>query len=384
MASEIILPKLGMNTEVATIVAWRKQVGDAVRLGDVIADVETEKATIELEAEAAGIIRKLLVAEGDQVSVHQPIALVGTADEDITALEQHLAAQPIAAPSHVERIYQAWQGSSTTPNGHRPVAATRSLASGRPRATTGATAGSDRLDPAAIRARLTEKGLLSAPQPVTSKTRLAIYGSGLGAKQLLEVTRQRDDVEVVGLIDDNAGLHGTELGGVPVVGGFAALAALVKAGKLDGVVLSFHSEVRKKLHERVKRELDVRIYPLVDPRAIVGMGVTIADGALIEAGAVIGPGVTIEEGAIVDVGAVVAHDCLIGPFSHLAPGCRLSGVVCLKENVLVGVGAALNSTITIGRNVIITPGAAVMNDLPDDVVVGGVPAKIMGTSRRGA
>jgi maltose O-acetyltransferase len=52
--------------------------------------------------------------------------------------------------------------------------------------------------------------------------------------------------------------------------------------------------------------------------------------------------------------------------------------------VLVGVGAAINSTVTVGRNVIITPGAAVMNDVPDDVVVGGVPAKVLGQSRRGA
>ena len=62
----------------------------------------------------------------------------------------------------------------------------------------------------------------------------------------------------------------------------------------------------------------------------------------------------------------------------------LSGVVCLLENVLVGVGAAINSTVTIGRNVIVTPGAAVMTDLPDDTIVGGVPAKVMGESKRGA
>lgn len=49
----------------------------------------------------------------------------------------------------------------------------------------------------------------------------------------------------------------------------------------------------------------------------------------------------------------------------------------------MGVGAALNSTVTIGRNVIITPGVGVMNDMPDDVVVGGVPARVIGASRRG-
>jgi sugar O-acyltransferase (sialic acid O-acetyltransferase NeuD family) len=171
---------------------------------------------------------------------------------------------------------------------------------------------------------------------------------------------------------------------VPVLGGFAALAALIARGELDGVALSFHSEVRRKVHRRLRDELGIRIVSLVDPRAHIGADVTIGDGALIEAGAVVGPGTEVGEGAIVDVGAIVAHDCFLGPFSHLSPGCALSGVVCLRENVLVGVGAAINSTVTVGRNVIITPGAAVMNDLPDDVIVGGVPAKILGASKRGA
>src|SRR5439155_26699520 len=47
LATEVILPKLGMNTESATIVAWRKREGDQVAVGEVLAEVETDKATIE-------------------------------------------------------------------------------------------------------------------------------------------------------------------------------------------------------------------------------------------------------------------------------------------------------------------------------------------------
>ena len=91
----------------------------------------------------------------------------------------------------------------------------------------------------------------------------------------------------------------------------------------------------------------------------------------------------IDDGVIIDLGAVVCHDNYIGKFSHLSPGCSLSGTIKLKENVLVGVGACINSTVTIGRNVIITPGSAVMNDLPDQVIVSGVPAQVVGQSKRG-
>lgn len=381
MATEITLPKLGMNTEHAIIVGWRKQEGESVAVGDIIADVETEKATIELEAEVGGTLRRLLVSEGEDVSVHQPIALVGTADEDISALEAALARPTQQDVSHVERTYQTWKQPAPATNGHHPGQATlpsREL-------TPAGGVASNGLDPAAIRARLQQRGVLHGePSPMVTKTRVVIYGSGLGAKQVLEVTRQRDDIEVVGLIDDDLSLRDTTLGGCRVLGGFADLAALATNRAIDGVVLSFHSDVRKRIHERIRDELGIRIYPLVDPRAMVGMEVTIEDGALVEAGAVIGPGTVVGEGTIVDVGAVIAHDCFLGPFSHLSPGCTLSGVVCLKENVLVGVGSSLNSTINIGRNVIITPGAAVMNDVPDDVVIGGVPAKVIGVSRRGA
>ncbi len=381
MATEVILPKLGMNTESATILSWRKQEGDTVAIGDVLAEVETEKAVIELEAEAAGILRRWLASEGDEVPVSAAIALIGTADEDLTAFEQKVTIPTEVTGSHVQRIYESWKAPapSASSNGHHAAPMSGNGIKG---SVTEAPA--SRLDPEAIRARLAKRGILAGSTPDTevAQTRLVIYGSGLGAKQLLEVTRQLDDVEVVGLIDDNTDLLGVTLGGVRVLGGFSVLADLAASKEIDAVALSFHSEVRKKVHQRIKEQLNIRILPLVDPRAIVGMDVTIEDGALVEAGSVIGPGTIIGEGTIVDVGVTVAHDCMLGPFSHLSPGCSLSGVVCLKENVLVGVGAALNSTITIGRGVIITPGSAVMNDVPDHVVMSGVPAKVIGESRR--
>jgi sugar O-acyltransferase (sialic acid O-acetyltransferase NeuD family) len=401
MATDVSVPKLGMNTESVTIVRWLKREGDDVAVGDVLADVETDKTTTELEAEAGGVLRKCLAAEGERVSVNQVIAVIGGADEDISA---HLARANGTPDAHeyVERVYKAWrqQGAhnpanpspaSVRPAATPPAPATApmpALTPARP-AAEGGIAGNGSAVPKpdvdSIRARLVQRGVLPAPAVETrAKTRLVIYGAGLGAKQLLEVTRHLKDVEVVGLVDDNPDLAGVRLGDVAVLGGSARLAELLSAGAIDGVALSFHSEVRRKVHRRLVTELGARMIALVDPRAMVGMDVTIGPGALVEAGAVIGPGTTVGEGTIVDVGAVVAHDCYLGSFSHLSPGACLSGVVNLTENVLVGVGAAINSTVTVGRNVIIAPGAAVMNDVPDDAVVSGVPAKTIGHSRRGA
>lgn len=376
MAFEVMLPKLGMNTDSATIVTWLRAEGDHVSVGDPLAEVETDKAAIELEAEAAGVLRRQLAAAGDRVVLNQPIAIIAAADEDISALLQ--PREVAAAPRHVERIYEVWRATPAPANGHATPAATTAT----PAPSAAQPAGG--FDAAAIRARLAQRGVIEGGPSAAPVTRLAIYGSGLGAKQLLEVTRQFPDLRVVGLIDDDPDLVDVPLGGTRVLGGFGVLAELLRSGEVDAVALSFHSEVRKRVHERLRRELDARILPLVDPRAIVGMDVTIEAGALIEAGAVIGPGTTVGEGTIVDVGAVVAHDCYLGAFSHLSPGCALSGVVHLAGNVLIGAGASVNSTVSIGANVIVTPGSAVVGDIPPDSVVSGVPGKVIGESRRGS
>ncbi len=80
MATEVILPKWGLTMAEGTLAAWRKREGDPVEAGEVIADVETEKITNELEAPVSGIIRQILVAEGtEEIAVGTVLCLI---DED--------------------------------------------------------------------------------------------------------------------------------------------------------------------------------------------------------------------------------------------------------------------------------------------------------------
>ena len=63
MATEVILPKWGLTMEDGTLASWLKQEGDRVEEGEVIAEVETEKITNELESPVSGVIRKIMVEE---------------------------------------------------------------------------------------------------------------------------------------------------------------------------------------------------------------------------------------------------------------------------------------------------------------------------------
>lgn len=83
MAETISMPKLGFDMSEGVLVRWVKNEGEEIKKGDVLAEIETDKATVEVESSAAGVVRKLLASQGDVVPVGTPIAIVGTADEKI-------------------------------------------------------------------------------------------------------------------------------------------------------------------------------------------------------------------------------------------------------------------------------------------------------------
>ncbi len=81
MAHEVIMPALGMAQETGKIISWQKQPGDAVKAGDVLMEVETDKAVMEVEALADGYLGSVSAVAGEDVPVGQIVALISdTAD----------------------------------------------------------------------------------------------------------------------------------------------------------------------------------------------------------------------------------------------------------------------------------------------------------------
>jgi pyruvate dehydrogenase E2 component (dihydrolipoamide acetyltransferase) len=85
MAETITMPKLGFDMAEGTLVRWVKGEGEKVQRGEVLAEIETDKATVEVEAQATGVVHKHLVSEGSTVPVGTPIALVGQPGEKVDA-----------------------------------------------------------------------------------------------------------------------------------------------------------------------------------------------------------------------------------------------------------------------------------------------------------
>ena len=76
MATEFTMPMLGEVMEEGRLVAWHKQVGDRVEKGEIILEVETDKAVMGVESPATGVLREILVAEGETVPVNTPLAVI--------------------------------------------------------------------------------------------------------------------------------------------------------------------------------------------------------------------------------------------------------------------------------------------------------------------
>ena len=91
MAQIIGLPKLSPTMEEGVLVRWTKKEGDKVSPGDLVAEVETDKANMDFNIEDEGVLLKLLVKEGDTVKLGAPVAIIGNAGEDVTSLVEQAA-----------------------------------------------------------------------------------------------------------------------------------------------------------------------------------------------------------------------------------------------------------------------------------------------------
>ncbi len=108
MAYEILMPQLGLTMEEGTVSQWIKHEGDAVKAGDVVAEITTDKLTHELQSEHDGVLLKIVAQEGEDVPVKGVLAYIGEAGESITAA-------PAAAPAAAESVPAAASPSAAAP-----------------------------------------------------------------------------------------------------------------------------------------------------------------------------------------------------------------------------------------------------------------------------
>jgi len=208
---------------------------------------------------------------------------------------------------------------------------------------------------------------------------IAVFGAGGFGLEVVMLIDQMNEVShewrVIGFFDDGEP-EGKIINGYPVLGGVESLnqwnSSLYLALALG--IPKTKKHVLGKIHNKKIS------YPLlIHPSVIMGNKkyLTIGEGSIICAGTIITTNIFIGRHVILNLACTVGHETEIGDFSSFMPTCNISGEVKIGKKNLWGTGAKVINKKVIGDNVIVGAGSVVIEDIPDDVTVAGVPAKVI-------
>ncbi len=122
MATQVIMPKLSPTMEEGQLSRWLKKEGDKVSMGEPLAEIDTDKATMEMQALGNGVLRKILIQEGESAPLGQLIAIIGEPEEDISALTSQAASSQPAKTSAPAAEETAEAAGTNAPEAAPPAA----------------------------------------------------------------------------------------------------------------------------------------------------------------------------------------------------------------------------------------------------------------------
>ena len=204
-----------------------------------------------------------------------------------------------------------------------------------------------------------------------------ILGAGGHSKVLIDVLKLYNTT-IAGITDPNLSLHGKSIMEVPVIGNDHLVLQYHPESILlvNGIGLTGQTSKRKQIFEAFKSQ-NYCFLNVIHPNSVLASDVKTAEGVQIMAGAVIQTATVIGANTIINTRASIDHDCIIGSHVHIAPGATICGGVTVEDSVFIGAGATVIQGVHIGANSIIAAGAVVTRDVPEGVIVMGVPAKVV-------
>jgi sugar O-acyltransferase (sialic acid O-acetyltransferase NeuD family) len=149
-----------------------------------------------------------------------------------------------------------------------------------------------------------------------------------------------------------------------------------KLGDFSVLVAGSIKGLRPKIIEEVEGA-GLSFVNVIHPSAIIAPSARIGQDILILPGVIIGSGVTIGDHVILNSAVTIDHDSLIEDSVSIGPGVHLAGGITVRSGTFIGIAACSANGVTIGRNCLIGAGSVVTEDIPDNVVAAGVPAKVI-------
>lgn len=370
LSKPILFPLINPNEPEMTLVSIAVQSGDRVQAGQVLAVVETTKATAEITAERDGYIFLVHYRAGVMVRSGELFGYLSQqAQFDLAEIRER--AQTLEKDEAVQALVN--RGEITALRITEPARRlAKEMGIDLSRLPKGEWITEERLR------RWIEEEYLHSEQPLLGEvdpSGVLIFGGGGHGKSLIELIRAGGHYSVAGVIDDYKP-RGSQVLGVPVLGGSQDLPWLFRRGyRLMVNAVGGIGDIAQRIAVFEKGKAAGFSFPkLVHPTAFIEESAQVAEGDQVFPHAYVGSDARLGFGVIVNTAAVVSHDCQLGDYVNLSPGAILAGEVSVGEATLIGMGVTVNLRVKIGAYCRIGNGATVKQDVPDHTIVraGGI------------
>jgi sugar O-acyltransferase (sialic acid O-acetyltransferase NeuD family) len=210
------------------------------------------------------------------------------------------------------------------------------------------------------------------------KRRVIVWGAGGHGKVIVDALLASDCWDVIGILDDDERKVGQKVLGRPVIGSGGSVAKLAEELNVEMVAIAIGDNYVRDLKFREAREIGLKPANVIHPTAHMSRFVELGEGVTILAGATINPGTTIEDNVCVNTAASIDHDNYLERSCHVFPNATLAGGVRVGAFAYVGSGAVVTPNVVIHRYSYVGAGAVAVHDVPEGVIVSGVPAAEIG------
>lgn len=355
---EIILPTEDVNSSSAKIVEWFYEDGDEVCKGDLICTFETTKSLIDMESEGEGHL--LILAQKDTEANFNSV--IGALFKSIEELENY----------KIKREKEK----STNEVSYSATKKALQLA-GQYNINLSDIDNKGIIKERHVTAYLKTKGMgvsemviMKPGQLPEGVKKVLVVGAGFGAMQVIDILLHQNDLELVGCLDDDKSLHGTNIFGVPVLGSTDLLKDLLSKGIYTHGIISISTSIKARVElYNVLKSLNVPLVNAICPTSRVNRSVVIGNGNIIGSNCHIGVATVIGDNNFISSAASIEHHNLIGNHNTTGPGVLTSSRVRIGDRIKFGMGINMQPGISIGSDSFVASGAVLIKSVPDKSAV---------------